>query len=310
MSKIHPNITSLIGKTPLVSIDRYNQKHNGLARLLVKLEALNPAGSVKDRIALRMIQVAIQEGRLVPGGLIIEPTSGNTGIGLASVAASYGFKLILTMPENMSIERIKILKAYGAQIILTPMNLGMKGAIDQAVALVKEYPGSFMPSQFENINNPKVHFETTGPEIFHDTEGQVDILVAGIGTGGTITGVGEYLKGKNPHVKVVAVQSVDSQVLSGGPPHAHQLQGLMPNFIPNILNLKLIDEIIDVSTQEATDAARDLARSEGILSGISSGAALHAGMLLTQRSENQGKTIVVILPDGGERYLSTLLYEE
>ncbi|KAF0225538.1 MAG: hypothetical protein FD179_1270 [Erysipelotrichaceae bacterium] len=310
MSKIHPNITSLIGKTPLVSIDRYNQKHNGLARLLIKLEAANPAGSVKDRIALRMIQVAVHEGRLAPGGLIIEPTSGNTGIGLASVAASYGIKLILTMPENMSIERIKILKAYGAQIHLTPVNLGMKGAIDQAKALVNEHPGSFMPSQFENINNPKVHFETTGPEIFHDTDGQVDILVAGIGTGGTITGVGEYLKGKNPKVKVIAVQPTDSQVLSGGSPHAHQLQGLMPNFIPTILNLKIIDEIINVSTQEATDAARALAKSEGILSGISSGAALHAGMLLSQRSENQGKTIVVILPDGGERYLSTLLYEE
>lgn len=310
MSKILPNMAALIGKTPLVRFDRLNEKVHGKANLLVKLEVFNPAGSVKDRIALKMITDAIKQGKLAPGGLIIEPTSGNTGIGLASVAAAKGFRLILTMPESMSIERRKILKAYGAQVVLTPASEGMQGAIDKANQLIQANPTAFMPSQFDNPSNPKVHFETTGPEIFHDTDGQVDIVIIGVGTGGSITGIGEYLKGKNPSVKIIAVQPVESPLLSGGEAHPHRLQGLMPNFIPSILNRSVIDEIISVSTQEAIEAARDAAKTEGFLAGISGGAALHAGLLVSQRSENTGKTIVVLLPDGGERYLSTLLYEE
>lgn len=310
MSKILPNMAALIGKTPLVRFDRLNEKYRGKANLLVKLEVFNPAGSVKDRIALKMITDAIQQGKLAPDGLIIEPTSGNTGIGLASVAAAKGFRLILTMPESMSIERRKILKAYGAQVVLTPASDGMQGAIDKANQLIQANPTAFMPSQFDNPSNPKVHFETTGPEIFHDTQGQVDIVIIGVGTGGSITGIGEYLKGKNPSVKIIAVQPAESPLLSGGEAHPHRLQGLMPNFIPTILNRSVIDEIISVSTQEAIDAARDAAKTEGFLAGISGGAALYAGLQVSQRSENTGKTIVVLLPDGGERYLSTLLYEE
>jgi cysteine synthase A len=310
MPKIFDNVTQLIGKTPLIRIDRFSTLHQGQANLIVKLEALNPAGSVKDRIALKMINSALSLGLLASDGVVIEPTSGNTGIGLASVCASKGLKLILTMPENMSIERRKILKAYGAQVILTPADQGMRGAIEKATQLVNANPKAYMPSQFDNPNNPRVHFETTGPEIFHDTDGQVDLVVIGVGTGGSITGIGEYLKGKNPSVKIVAVQPEESPLLTGGSAHPHQLQGLMPNFIPTILNPKFIDEVISVSTQQAYEAARSLATSEGILAGISAGAALHAGMILSQRSENQGKNIVVLLPDGGERYLSTLLYEE
>lgn len=309
MPKIYDNVTQLIGKTPLIRFDRFNALYQGKANLIAKLEAANPAGSVKDRIALKMINTALNQGRLAPDGLIIEPTSGNTGIGLASVCAAKGLKLILTMPENMSQERRKILKAYGAQVVLTPAAEGMRGAIDKAVELVNDNPGSFMPSQFDNPDNPKVHFETTGPEIFHDTDGQVDLIVIGVGTGGSITGIGEYLKGKNPSVKVVAVQPEESPLLTGGSPHPHKLQGLMPNFIPSILNLKVIDEVISVSAQDAFDAARRCATSEGFLCGISGGAALHAAIILSQRLENQGKNIVVLLPDGGERYLSTLLYE-
>ncbi len=310
MSKILPNMAALIGKTPLVRFDRLNEKRQGKANLLVKLEGFNPAGSVKDRIALKMITDAMEQGKLAPGGLIIEPTSGNTGIGLASVAAAKGFRLILTMPESMSIERRKILKAYGAQVVLTPASEGMQGAIDKANQLIQANPTAFMPSQFDNPSNPKVHFETTGPEIFHDTQGQVDIVIIGVGTGGSITGIGEYLKGKNPSVKIVAVQPSESPMLSGGEAHPHRLQGLMPNFIPSILNRSVIDEIFSVSTQEAIDTARDTAKTEGFLAGISGGAALYAGLCLSQRSENTGKTIVVLIPDGGERYLSTLLYEE
>ncbi len=310
MPKIYDNVTQLIGKTPLIRIDRFSALHQGKANLIVKLEAANPAGSVKDRIALKMINTALSLGHLTPDGVVIEPTSGNTGIGLASVCASKGIALILTMPENMSIERRKILKAYGAQVLLTPADQGMRGAIEKATELVNANPKAYMPSQFDNPNNPKVHFETTGPEIFHDTDGQVDVVVLGVGTGGSITGIGEYLKGKNPTVKIVAVQPEESPLLTGGSPHPHKLQGIMPNFIPLILNQKIIDEVISVSTQQAYDAARSLATSEGILCGISAGAALHAGMVLSQRSENQGKNIIVLLPDGGERYLSTLLYEE
>ena len=309
MSKIYANITQLVGKTPLVSIDRLNAKHGGKARLLVKLESRNAAGSVKCRIGLSMIQGAIASGQLQPGGLIIEPTSGNTGIGLAMVSAALGYRLILTMPETMSIERRKILKAYGADLVLTEGAKGMKGAIEKAKELVAANPGSFMPSQFDNPNNPKVHFETTGPEIFHDTEGQVDVFVSGIGTGGTITGAGEYLKGKIPSLKIIAVQPTDSPVLTGGQPGPHKLQGLMPGFIPSILNTAIYDEVVSVTTDEAFAMTRDLAKTEGILAGISCGAALHAGIEASKKDENAGKTIVVILPDGGERYLSTALFE-
>ena len=310
MSKIYENITQLVGKTPLVSIDRLNAKHGGQARLLVKLESRNAAGSVKCRIGLSMIQGAIASGQLQPGGLIIEPTSGNTGIGLAMVSAALGYRLILTMPETMSIERRKILKAYGAELVLTEGSKGMKGAIEKAKELVAANPGSFMPSQFENPNNPKVHFETTGPEIFHDTDGQVDLFVSGIGTGGTITGAGEYLKGKIPSLKIIAVQPTDSPVLTGGQPGPHKLQGLMPGFIPAILNTSIYDEVVSVTTDQAFAMTRDLAKTEGILAGISCGAALYAGIEASKKTENAGKTIVVILPDGGERYLSTALFEE
>ena len=310
MSKIYSNITELVGKTPLVSIDRLNAKHGGQARVLVKLESRNAAGSVKCRIGLSMIQGAIRSGQLQPGSLIIEPTSGNTGIGLAMVSAAMGYRLILTMPETMSIERRKILKAYGAELVLTEGAKGMKGAIEKAKELVAANPGSFMPSQFDNPNNPKVHFETTGPEIFHDTEGQVDVFVSGIGTGGTITGAGEYLKGKIPSLKVIAVQPTDSPVLTGGQPGPHKLQGLMPGFIPSILNTGIYDEVVSVTTDQAFAMTRDLAKTEGILAGISCGAALYAGIEASKKDENAGKTIVVILPDGGERYLSTALFEE
>ena len=310
MSKIYANITQLVGKTPLVSIDRLNAKHGGQARLLVKLESRNAAGSVKCRIGLSMIQGAMTSGQLQPGGLIIEPTSGNTGIGLAMVSAALGYRLILTMPETMSIERRKILKAYGAELVLTEGPKGMKGAIEKAKELVAANPGSFMPAQFENPNNPKVHFETTGPEIFHDTDGQVDVSVAGIGTGGTITGAGEYLKGKIPSLKIIAVQPTDSPVLTGGQPGPHKLQGLMPGFIPAILNTSIYDEVVSVTTDQAFAMTRDLAKTEGILAGISCGAALFAGIEASKKAENAGKTIVVILPDGGERYLSTALFDE
>ena len=310
MSKIYANITELVGKTPLVSIDRLNTKHGGQARVLVKLESRNAAGSVKCRIGLSMIQGAIRSGQLQPGGLIIEPTSGNTGIGLAMVSAALGYRLILTMPETMTIERRKILKAYGAELVLTEGPKGMKGAIEKAKELVAQNPGSFMPAQFDNPNNPKVHFETTGPEIFHDTEGHVDVFVSGIGTGGTITGAGEYLKGKIPSLKVIAVQPTDSPVLTGGQAGPHKLQGLMPGFIPSILNTTIYDEVASVTTEQAFAMTRDLAKTEGILAGISCGAALYAGIEASKKDGNAGKTIVVILPDGGERYLSTALFEE
>ncbi len=307
--RIYKSVEELIGRTPLMEI-RNIEKEEGLeARVLVKLEYLNPAGSVKDRIARNMIQDAEEKGLLKPGATIIEPTSGNTGIGLASIAASKGYRLILTMPETMSVERRNILKAYGAEIVLTEGARGMTGAIEKAEELAKEIPGSFLTRQFENPANPETHRKTTGPEIWEDTEGKVDILVAGVGTGGTISGTGEYLKSQNPQVKVVAVEPSDSPVLSGGAAGPHKLQGIGAGFVPKALNTQIYDEILTLGSEESFAAAKLLAHKEGILVGISSGAALHGAIELAKRPENKGKTIVVILPDSGDRYYSTPLFE-
>lgn len=308
MSKINKQITDLIGKTPLLELTNYEKENNLQAKIIAKLEYFNPAGSVKDRIAKAMIDEAEQQGKLKQGAVIIEPTSGNTGIGLASVAAARGYRLIITMPETMSIERRNLLKAYGAELVLTDGAKGMKGAIAKAQKLSEEIKNSFIPSQFTNPANPAYHRETTGPEIWEDTDGKVDIFVAGVGTGGTISGVGEFLKSKNPNIKVVAVEPADSPVLSEGKPGPHKIQGIGAGFVPDTLNTNIYDEIIKVKNEDAFRTGRAIAHSDGVLVGISSGAAVWAATEIAKREENKGKNIVAILPDTGERYLSTPLF--
>ncbi len=310
MANIKTKITELIGNTPLLELTNYSKVHGLNAKLIAKLEYYNPAGSVKDRIAKKMIEEALKEGVINQDTIIIEPTSGNTGIGLASVCASYGLRLLIAMPETMSIERRNLMKAYGAELVLTEGAKGMKGAIEKAKELHEENPNSFIPSQFENPNNPKVHEETTGVEVWNDTDGQVDIFVSGVGTGGTISGVGAYLKSKNPAVKIVAVEPADSPVLSEGRAGAHKIQGIGAGFVPNTLNTNIYDEIIKVNNEDAFAVGRELPKVEGVLVGISSGAALWAATELAKRPENAGKNIVVLLPDTGERYLSTLMFTE
>ena len=310
MSRIFTSADQLIGHTPLMELTNIEKKHGLKAKLLAKLEYFNPAGSVKDRIAKAMIDDAEAKGLLKPGSVIIEPTSGNTGIGLASVAAARGYRIIIVMPETMSVERRQIMKAYGAELVLTEGAKGMKGAIAKAEELSKEIPNSFIPGQFVNPANPKAHFETTGPEIFDDTNGKVDIFVAGVGTGGTVTGVGQYLKSRNPSVKVVAVEPKSSAVLSTGVAGPHKIQGIGAGFVPDVLDTKVYDEIIPVTNEDAFAAGKEIGRSEGVLVGISSGAALWAGIDLAKRPENAGKTIVVLLPDTGDRYLSTPLFAD
>ena len=308
--RIYQNATELIGKTPLLELTHIEKTLGLKARILAKLEYFNPAGSVKDRIAKAMIDEAEASGKLKPDSVIIEPTSGNTGIGLASVAAARGYKIIIVMPETMSVERRQLMKAYGVELVLTEGSKGMKGAIAKAQELAKEIPNSFIPGQFVNPANPQAHRETTGPEIYEDTDGQVDIFVAGVGTGGTITGVGEYLKSKKPDVKVVAVEPATSAVLSTGVAGAHKIQGIGAGFVPDVLNTKVYDEIIPVSNEDAFATGKLIGRSEGVLVGISSGAATAAAIELAKRPENEGKTIVVLLPDTGDRYLSTLLFAD
>ena len=310
MSNIYTSADQLIGKTPLLELTHIEKEAELKARLLAKLEYFNPAGSVKDRIAKAMIDEAEASGRLKPSSTIIEPTSGNTGIGLASVAAARGYRIIITMPETMSVERRQLMKAYGAELVLTEGAKGMKGAIAKAEELAQEIPNSFIPGQFVNLANPAAHRATTGPEIWADTDGQVDIFVAGVGTGGTITGVGQYLKEQNPAVKVVAVEPKDSPVLSEGRSGSHKIQGIGAGFVPEVLDTAVYDEIIPVSNEDAFAAGRLVGRKEGVLVGISSGAALHAAIQLAKRPENAGKTIVALLPDTGDRYLSTPLFED
>ena len=310
MSNIYTSADQLIGKTPLLELRQIEKKEGLEARILVKLEYLNPAGSVKDRVAKAMIDDAEAKGLLREGSVIIEPTSGNTGIGLASVAAARGYRIIIVMPETMSVERRQLMQAYGAELVLTDGAKGMKGAIARAEELAKEIPGGFIPGQFVNPANPAAHFAATGPEIWEDTDGEVDLFVAGVGTGGTITGVGEYLKSKKPAVRIVAVEPAGSPVLSGGAAGPHKLQGIGAGFVPEVLNTRIYDEIIPVENEDAFKAGRLLGRTEGVLVGISSGAALHAAIQLAKRPENRGKTIVALLPDTGDRYLSTLLFAE
>ena len=310
MSAVYTSADQLIGKTPLLELTHIEEKYGLKARLLAKLEYFNPAGSVKDRIAKAMIDDAEAAGKLKKGSVIIEPTSGNTGIGLASVAAARGYRLILTMPETMSVERRQLIKAYGAEIVLTEGAKGMKGAIEKANELAAEIPDSFIPGQFVNPANPKAHYESTGPEIWADTDGAVDYFVAGVGTGGTITGTGEYLKAQNPAVKVVAVEPATSAVLSTGVAGAHKIQGIGAGFVPEVLNTGIYDEIIPVANEDAFAVGKAIGKSEGVLVGISSGAAAFAAIELAKRSENAGKTIVVLLPDTGDRYLSTALFAD
>jgi len=310
MSNIYTSVDQLIGRTPLLELTRIEEAYHLKARILAKLEYLNPAGSVKDRVAKMMIEEAERTGRLGPGAVIIEPTSGNTGIGLAAVAAARGYRIIIVMPETMSVERRQLMKAYGAELVLTEGAGGMKGAIAKAEELAAEIPGSFLPGQFVNPANPKAHRTGTGPEIYEDTDGEVDIFVAGAGTGGTITGVGEYLKSKIPSVRVVAVEPASSAVLSGGEAGPHKIQGIGAGFVPEVLNTAIYDEIMPVSDEDAFAAGRLVGRREGVLVGISSGAAVFAAVELAKRPENEGKTIVVLLPDTGDRYLSTPLFAE
>ncbi|MGM9588605.1 MAG: cysteine synthase A [Faecousia sp.] len=310
MSKVYTSADQLIGKTPLLELVHLEKELGLEAKILAKLEYFNPAGSVKDRIAKAMIDDAEARGLLKPGSVIIEPTSGNTGIGLASVAAARGYRIIIVMPETMSVERRQLMKAYGAELVLTEGAKGMKGAIAKAEELAKEVPDSFIPGQFVNPANPAVHRATTGPEIWEDTDGQVDIFVAGVGTGGTVTGVGEYLKSRNPHVKVVAVEPAASPVLSKGTPGAHKIQGIGAGFVPAVLNTGVYDEVITVENEAAFATGRKIGKSEGVLVGISSGAAVAAAIALAKRPENKGKTIVALLPDTGDRYLSTPLFED
>ena len=310
MSRIYTSADQLIGHTPLLELTHIEKKFGLKAKILAKLEYFNPAGSVKDRIAKAMIDDAEARGLLHEGSVIIEPTSGNTGIGLASVAAARGYRIIIVMPETMSVERRQIMKAYGAELVLTEGAKGMKGAIAKADELAKEIPNSFVPGQFVNPSNPKAHYETTGPEIFEDTDGEVDIFVAGVGTGGTVTGVGEYLKDKKPGVKVVAVEPETSAVLSTGVAGAHKIQGIGAGFVPDVLDTKVYDEIIPVSNEAAFETGKLIGKSEGVLVGISSGAAAYAAIELAKRPENEGKTIVVLLPDTGDRYLSTPLFQD
>lgn len=309
MARIFTSADQLIGSTPLLELTHIEEKLNLNAKILAKLEYLNPAGSVKDRIAKAMIDVAEKSGRLTKDSVIIEPTSGNTGIGLASVAAARGYRIIIVMPETMSVERRQLMKAYGAELVLTEGAKGMKGAIAKAEALAKEIPNSFLPSQFTNAANPQIHRETTGPEIYNDTDGQVDIFVAGVGTGGTITGVGEYLKSQNHNIRIVAVEPAASPVLSAGTAGPHKIQGIGAGFIPEVLNTAIYDEVLPVTDTEAFATGKLIGASEGILVGISSGAAVSAAIALAKRPENAGKTIVVLLPDTGDRYLSTPLFD-
>ena len=310
MSKIYKSLTELIGGTPLLELTQFEKDYQLEATMLAKLEYFNPAGSVKDRVAKSILDDAEQSGKLKPGGTIIEPTSGNTGIGLAAVAAARGYKLIITMPETMSVERRMLMKAYGAELVLTDGKKGMSGAIEKADELHSEIPGSLIAGQFTNPANPKAHFETTGPEIYEDTDGKVDIFVAGVGTGGTVSGVGKYLKSKNPDVKVVAVEPATSPVLTKGKSGAHGIQGIGAGFVPDTLDTSVYDEVIAVEDADAYKFSRAVTASDGLLVGISAGAALCAGVQLARRPENKGKTIVVLLPDSGERYLSTPLFAE
>ena len=307
---IYKNVTQLIGKTPLMELLNFEKENNLSAKIIAKLELFNPAGSVKDRVAVKMIEDAEEKGLLKSGSVIIEPTSGNTGIGLASCGASKGYKVILTMPDTMSVERRMLLSAYGAEIVLTEGAKGMSGAIEKANELAKEYENSFIPSQFENKANPLAHYETTGPEIWEDSEGKVDIFVAGIGTGGTISGTGKYLKEKNPDIKIVGVEPSDSPLITKGVSGPHKIQGIGANFIPNTFDKNICDEVIAVDIEDCYTAGRFMAEKEGLLVGISSGAALHVARLLAEREENRGKNIVVLLPDSGERYLSGEMFKK